>query len=1022
MTSGAPLVTAVLVTLNDEDFVGDCLASLTEQSLSSIEVILVDRGSSDETVRMARQLADSRLTIVELAGTDVDSALRAGVKRARGRYLAFVNGSDRLPKRAYELMTDYLEKSSMLQVIGDWVILASDQLILRSARTDCYTEDVESASFDTHPEYQYERLAGNRMWDAEEFRRYCGKTNLDALLSRPFGIISNPVYIRRTLPSGAQPVGAPTCSATGLIWDPWVLPATHDEILAEPIAPARRARIAAARILVATLRGDLKPMVWTIRQIGKTVRARLTPVCTQLSTHLRKKRAHSVGNPAEVALVADMAVANTTVSGATSCDYPSVAVIVPVYNAEKYLDAALASIAAQSYPNWNALVVIDGSPDGSEHIARRWAERDPRVKVMVTENRGLGATRNFGIENTESDFIMHIDADDLLRPSAIELLVEAAKRDNAEIACGAANDLFEDGSQARYWTQRGAIFQTGTHATNTSTVPELLDDHTSWAKILRRDFLERHTLRYSEGVEPEDIAFSATAFTTAQAITVIPDVVYEHRRHSSAMSASWSRPKAFQDWVSESQKAITTVCANSPQAVQDHYLGRFVRTQLRHRMSCAAQLQTLADVQLLEAHCRFILDHLSESAMANLNSADKLALDTFTSGQASTNWAAPTSPADLDTSKASAETPPSRPNVTHRPRLFAALHENQNPLSITFNTEVMADGIEVVSASDYTAVIRELRDHAKSGPVHIHWLNPLTESTKSEEQAWRNVRVFTDSLRWAKSRGRPIVWTVHDVLPHDTKYPEPAITVHRQLAEIADVIHIMNSAMPVTCSEHYSLPVDKIHHIPHSNYLGLYGTAIDRKKANKQLHLKHRTRKLLFFSQMRPCQGVDILIDSLSHIPKRQTNKFELLIAGPVAPALESGLTELSNSSRNSLHISQSARYVPNQEEPTWLSASDIMVLPYREALDSAAVSLAAIYGVPVILPRSSSLHTDLQGEPWVRFFSDESGSLAELLTGRWYLNPSVRQSAKAWARTNSPRAMSRAYADLIAELVQQSQ
>jgi glycosyltransferase involved in cell wall biosynthesis len=112
-----------------------------------------------------------------------------------------------------------------------------------------------------------------------------------------------------------------------------------------------------------------------------------------------------------------------------------VSVIVPIYNVEKYLHRALDSILSQTHKDWEAILVDDGSTDGSGNIAEEYARRDHRFKVVHKENGGLSDARNAGLKFISGEFLLFLDSDDFLHPQLMELCLEAMTRDNSDLAC-----------------------------------------------------------------------------------------------------------------------------------------------------------------------------------------------------------------------------------------------------------------------------------------------------------------------------------------------------------------------------------------------------------------------------------------------------------------------------------------------------------------------------------------------------------------------------------------------------------
>ena len=99
---------------------------------------------------------------------------------------------------------------------------------------------------------------------------------------------------------------------------------------------------------------------------------------------------------------------------------PLISVIVPVYNVEAYLRQCLDSIAAQTYTNFECVVIDDGATDSSGSICDEFQERDPRFRVIHKQNEGLGAARNDGLENSKGDYILFVDSDDYILPETLE--------------------------------------------------------------------------------------------------------------------------------------------------------------------------------------------------------------------------------------------------------------------------------------------------------------------------------------------------------------------------------------------------------------------------------------------------------------------------------------------------------------------------------------------------------------------------------------------------------------------------
>ncbi len=111
-----------------------------------------------------------------------------------------------------------------------------------------------------------------------------------------------------------------------------------------------------------------------------------------------------------------------------------VSIIVPCYNQAKYLEESLQSVLDQKYTNWECIIVNDGSPDNTEQVAKKWCEIDKRFQYLKKENGGLSSARNAGIKICNGEFILPLDADDIIHESFVSrLLPELNSNDSIDI-------------------------------------------------------------------------------------------------------------------------------------------------------------------------------------------------------------------------------------------------------------------------------------------------------------------------------------------------------------------------------------------------------------------------------------------------------------------------------------------------------------------------------------------------------------------------------------------------------------
>lgn len=112
---------------------------------------------------------------------------------------------------------------------------------------------------------------------------------------------------------------------------------------------------------------------------------------------------------------------------------PRISIIMPVFNAEKYLKRAIDSVLAQTFTNWELLLIDDGSTDSSPQICNEYAYNDSRIKTFHKKNEGVAMTRQVGIENAIGEYSIHLDSDDWIEPNMLKDMYKEASKANSDI-------------------------------------------------------------------------------------------------------------------------------------------------------------------------------------------------------------------------------------------------------------------------------------------------------------------------------------------------------------------------------------------------------------------------------------------------------------------------------------------------------------------------------------------------------------------------------------------------------------
>ncbi|WP_240186119.1 glycosyltransferase family 2 protein [Lysinibacillus fusiformis] len=203
-------------------------------------------------------------------------------------------------------------------------------------------------------------------------------------------------------------------------------------------------------------------------------------------------------------------------------------VIVPVYNAENYLNKCLTSICHQSLKDIEIITINDGSEDQSLTVLQNFAQMDARITVLDSDNGGVSKARNLGMEQAKGQYITFVDADDWLELTMLEELFHACRLTGSNIAkC----DLFwqeEMGSRQLYYPSKTYYTYSATVCLN-KLFTEIGEKHFGFAscKLYKKSFLDMYKLRFEETMNfAEDTVFLTRAVIKNKSICYVPRQLY----------------------------------------------------------------------------------------------------------------------------------------------------------------------------------------------------------------------------------------------------------------------------------------------------------------------------------------------------------------------------------------------------------------------------------------------------------------------------------------------------------------
>jgi len=229
--------------------------------------------------------------------------------------------------------------------------------------------------------------------------------------------------------------------------------------------------------------------------------------------------------------------------------------------------------------------------------------------------------------------------------------------------------------------------------------------------------------------------------------------------------------------------------------------------------------------------------------------------------------------------------------------------------------------------------------------LHLHFFDELTQRPSERQTATRSL-LFLALLALLRLRGVRLIWTAHNLEPHELYHPTWGFLVYRLVARWADAIIAHSRAARALLEARYGrLPQCRV--IPIGNYIGLYGPQRERAASRAALGLPAAGPVLLNIGALRPYKNIEGLIDAFAALP--EPTRGTLLVAGSAKSSAYA--EQLRRRAAMVPGVQLRAEFIPDSELPAYLAAADVVVLPYRKMLTSAMLLCALSYERPVIAP-----------------------------------------------------------------------
>ncbi len=237
---------------------------------------------------------------------------------------------------------------------------------------------------------------------------------------------------------------------------------------------------------------------------------------------------------------------------------PKISIIIPIYNVEKYLSACLDSVLNQTFQNWEAICVNDGSLDQCGKILDKYAQNDNRFKVITQKNQGLSVARNNGIKQATGKYILFLDSDDFIYPQLLEICVSLAEKEKAQMVSFSFTQNSEEtlDSSPTYKldtlkylaTDEPLYFQTKRNKHKISV--------NTWSKLYKKDLIK--DLSFIPGIKMEDYPHTYAVLAKRPRTVILNVPLYHYTVNPKSISWEQLDAKTIRDYQSGLNFVIDT--------------------------------------------------------------------------------------------------------------------------------------------------------------------------------------------------------------------------------------------------------------------------------------------------------------------------------------------------------------------------------------------------------------------------------------------------------------------------------
>lgn len=222
-----------------------------------------------------------------------------------------------------------------------------------------------------------------------------------------------------------------------------------------------------------------------------------------------------------------------------------ISIIIPVYNVAKYLPRCIESILNQSYKEFEAIFINDGSLDNSLEILQEYSKKDNRVHIINKENEGSGEARNIGLKKSKGQYISFIDSDDWVHKDYLKLMYEEIERSNSDVVMCNPIKTYDDENKNK--NLRTGKFNIVNLEKNPEKIVDILAMPVLWNKLYNKKIIMDKKIKFSKLIIGEDLEFLYRVILNSKKISKVEKNLYFYYHRADSLTKDKFNEKKLND-------------------------------------------------------------------------------------------------------------------------------------------------------------------------------------------------------------------------------------------------------------------------------------------------------------------------------------------------------------------------------------------------------------------------------------------------------------------------------------------